>query len=555
MGLPILHRLPWATVTSSRRPLGRWQRPLWLLSVLGIGWQTPLALALTTNASVAVNSTSALVTAPSSLSVLKDSGSWKSTKPIAAPLMVAGNAIPQQSWQEAVDDDGLSLADDIPEEDGADNFEDDDGHIGRIYAQPLPEAGLDNADYPPISNLPPKVVKPVDSRMVITQNQGSQAENASVAELNSSAESMVAQIPLNAISPLTLKTFVEVIDLVRREYVEPVSDEVLFNDAMSGMLTKLDSHAEFLDAEAYQNLRAFTQGDVGEVGIQASYQQSQGHWVVTAVTPNSPAAEERIRVGDYIHQINETKLTERKTANDVEQLLSGIAGSQVELVVSREGRRKRTVMLQRNQTRQQQIEVKLQEGIAIVRLPVFQNNSRQKLLVSLAQLNQPVAGIVLDVRDNPGGVLESAIDIAGLFMAEKTAVQVKGRQGIERTLTTGNNALLANIPVIILQNRYSASAAEVLASSLQTQKRARVVGETSYGKGSVQSVIPVNDEQAIKLTVAYYLTADGRQIDDIGITPDISLSGDEAMWEQQAVTLLLAEDLPPGVSFVLKEPD
>lgn len=468
---------------------------------------------------------------------------------VMSPKLV--NALP--SDDDLSIDEAIQESDDIPEEDGADNFEDEDGHIERIYQEPLFNQSTPiNADSQ-ISNVSPPIVKPADSKTVFTQSDKSTTESATLGELNSSDGNVVAQIPLNAISPMTLKTFVEVVDLVRREYVEPVSDEVLFNDAMSGMLSKLDSHAEFLDAEAYQNLRAFTQGDVGEVGLQARYQQSQGHWVVTAVAPNSPAADERIRVGDYIHQINETKLTERKTPNDVEQLLSGIAGTQVELVVSREGRRKRTITLQRNQTRQQQIGVKIQEGIAIVRLPVFQNNSRQKLLTSLAGLKDPVSGIIIDVRDNPGGVLESAIDIAGLFMADKTAVQVKGRQGIERTIKTANNAILENIPVMILQNRYSASAAEVLASSLQTQKRAMVVGETSYGKGSVQSVIPVNDEQAIKLTVAYYLTADSRQIDDIGITPDISLTGEEDLWEQQAVTLLLAQDLPPGVNFVLKD--
>lgn len=362
----------------------------------------------------------------------------------------------------------------------------------------------------------------------------------------------ISQIPLNAISPMTLKTFVEVIDLVRREYVDPVSDEVMFNDAMSGMLTKLDSHAEFLDAEAYENLRAFTQGDVGEVGLQAQYDATLGHWVVTAVTAGSPAANERIKVGDYIHQINETKLTDAKTPNDIEQMLSGIAGTQVEVVVSSAGRRKRTVTLQRNQTREQEVRARLQEGIALIKLPVFQNNSREKILTALAGLDAPISGIIIDVRDNPGGVLESAVDIAGIFMADTEVVKIKGRRGVMRTLKTSPGAPLTNMPIMILQNRYSASAAEVLASSLQMAKRAKVVGETSYGKGSVQSVIPINDEQAIKLTVAHYLTADGRTIDDIGVDPDIRLQGEESTWEMQALRLLQANKLPEGVKIVLK---
>lgn len=469
------------------------------------------------------------------------------------------------SAQSVANSEELEAADDIPEFDGQDTLEDGDGHIEKIYQEPLllPAGGnvpatigrstpIKKGDQMTTATVP---ATPSTTKVTSTSSPDQRKEiSPSLTDLTAAAnDSTSSQIPLNAISPMTLKTFVEVVDLVRREYVEPVSDEVLFNDAMSGMLTKLDNHAEFLDTDAYQNLRAFTQGDVGEVGLQAQYQESQGHWVVTAVAPNSPAAEERIKVGDYIHQINETKLTSRKTANDVEQMLVGIAGTQVEVVVSRAGRRKRTVTLQRNQTREQQVEARMQDGVAIVKLPVFQDNSRQKLLTSLAQLNAPVSGIVIDVRDNPGGVLESAIDIAGLFMADKTVVQVKGRRGIERTVKTSDQALLASLPVVVLQNRYSASAAEVLSSSLQTQKRALVVGETSYGKGSVQSVIPVDEDQAIKLTVAYYMTADGRQIDDIGVTPDIALKGEEDTWQKQAIALLLKQDLPRGVTFLLKE--
>jgi carboxyl-terminal processing protease len=204
--------------------------------------------------------------------------------------------------------------------------------------------------------------------------------------------------------------------------------------------------------------------------------------------------------------------------------------------------------------REQEIMSRLDQGIAIIKLPVFQNNSRQRILLELAKLEAPISGLVIDLRDNPGGVLESAVDIAGLFMANTDVVQIEGRKGVERTLTTAPKALLEGLPVVILQNRYSASAAEVLASSLQTQKRAKIVGEISYGKGSVQSVIPVNDEQAIKLTVAHYLTADGRQIDDIGVTPDVRLDEDEDenQWEARALAIILAQPRPAGMKFVLK---
>ena len=157
---------------------------------------------------------------------------------------------------------------------------------------------------------------------------------------------------------------------------------------------------------------------------------------------------------------------------------------------------------------------------------------------SLIDLDAPITGVLLDVRDNPGGVLTSAIDVASLFMKDTDVVQVKGRQGDPRILATKGSALLAPLPVVILQNRYSASAAEVLASSLQAQNRATIAGETSYGKGSVQSVIALNDEQAVKLTVAHYLTTEGTKIDKVGVQPDVTLNGSEGSWEQQALDLL-----------------
>jgi len=372
-------------------------------------------------------------------------------------------------------------------------------------------------------------------------------------DINTDIPAEVAHVSLKAISPETLKTFVAVVDLVRREYVDAVNDEELFNNAMSGLLTKLDSHAEFLDAEAYDNLRAFTQGDVGDVGLTATYQPEVGYWVITDVITDSPADKKGIAVGDYLHQIDEFKLDDNKQSNDVKQLLTGIAGTQVDIITSKAGRRKHTTTLQRNNNHPQIIETRLVDGIAIVKLPAFQNNSREQILQSLISLNAPVSGILLDMRNNPGGVLASAVQIASLFMTDTDVVKVKGRQSPLQTLSTQGTAVLQPLPVVILQNRYSASAAEVLASSLQAQKRATIVGEVSYGKGSVQSVIPLNEEQAVKLTVAHYLTAAGKKIDKIGVQPDMTLSGSENTWEQQALDLLRQQERPSGIRFVKKD--
>ena len=370
--------------------------------------------------------------------------------------------------------------------------------------------------------------------------------------INTDIPAEVAQVSLNAISPETLKTFVAVVDLVRREYVDAVKDEELFNNAMSGMLTKLDSHAEFLDAEAYANLRAFTEGDVGDIGIKVQYQPKEGYWVITEVIDGSPADKKGIAVGDYLHQVDEFKLGEEEESNDIEQLLTGIAGTQVDVVTSKAGRRKHSTTLQRNNNHPQIIETRLVDGMAIIRLPAFQNNSREKLLQSLIELDAPITGVLLDMRDNPGGVLASAVSVASLFMTDTDVVQVKGRQSDSRTLSTQGAALLEALPVVVLQNRYSASAAEVLASSLQAQKRATILGEVSYGKGSVQSVIPLNDEQAVKLTVANYMTALGKKIDGVGVAPDVTLLGNQSTWEQQALDLLRQQALPSGIRFVRK---
>ncbi|WP_230656677.1 S41 family peptidase [Psychrobacter sp. I-STPA10] len=371
--------------------------------------------------------------------------------------------------------------------------------------------------------------------------------------VDATAGHAITQVPLNAISPETLKTFVQAIDLVRRQYVTPVNDETLFDDAISGMLHKLDIHAEFLDTEAYDNLRAFTDGGIGHVGIQATYNNKDEHWVVTSVEAKSPAADAGIKVGDYLHKINDFKLTADMQPVDIEQMLSGIAGSQVEVTFSQAGRVKNIVTLQRNLSDKQHVSIEVQDGIAIIRLPVFQNNTAQQISAALNQLTTPISGVVLDIRNNPGGVLDAAIDVASLFMDDTVVVQIKGREGEATQLLTRGTPFLQDLPVVILQNRYSASAAEVLSSSFKSNDRATIVGERSYGKGSVQSVLPLNDDQAIKLTVAHYLTATGEQIDGIGVVPDIELSEDKSLWKTQAITILLSKDRTLGIQFTAPE--
>lgn len=360
-------------------------------------------------------------------------------------------------------------------------------------------------------------------------------------------------VPLNAISPSTLQNFVTVIDAVRNQYIGNVSDEDLFGYAMSGMLKKVDTYGEYLDKTALENLKAFTEGSVANVGLAANFSIHTGQWVVDYVVPDSPADKAGIRIGDYLHEIGSIRLNDGHTNQDITQLLSGIAGTQLDVVVSHAGRGKRTVTLQRNITQTEGVSVSEQDGIAIVRLPVFTARTKDELVQGLASINTPIFGIVIDVRNNPGGVLTSAIDVAGLFLVDKPTVQVVGKETKSaKVLRTQKYAPLQKLPVVILQNRYSASAAEVL-SAIFLANGGAVAGELSYGKGSVQSVISLGNEEAIKLTTAYYQMADGKKIDGIGVTPTLSFSEDTSIWLDQAVQYLQDKKPPKGIMLTLAD--
>lgn len=354
----------------------------------------------------------------------------------------------------------------------------------------------------------------------------------------------IAQVPLGAVSPNTVAKFVKMVDVVRQEYVTPVDDEMLFAKAITGALTGLDPYSEYLDQEAFNNLRLFTEGDVGSIGVTVTYHAADQAWVFDEVLPNSPAAKAGIQRGNFLHQINDTKLTDEQTQQDIDQLLLGIAGTQVRLVVSDSGRRKYSETVQRTLVQQQVIKADVVQGVAVVHIPVFQNNTQQQLMTSLAALTEPFGAVILDIRNNPGGVLSAANDVASLFMARKPVAQVKGRQGLQEIIQTQAEAKLATIPLAVIQNRFSASAAEVLASSLQENGRAKIYGETSYGKGSIQSIIPINDNEAVKLTVAHYYSGQGKKIDGVGVKPDYPLTEAETLWQAQVTEVMLTQPRP-----------
>ncbi|VWX31471.1 putative CtpA-like serine protease [Moraxellaceae bacterium 17A] len=349
------------------------------------------------------------------------------------------------------------------------------------------------------------------------------------------ASEQIQQVALGAVSPVTVEKFVKMIDIIRQNYVTNVDDEYLFANAMAGTLAALDPYSEYLDANAFENLRLFTEGDIGSIGVSVSFHADVDSWVFDDVLPNSPAAKAGIQRGNYLHQINDNKLDNTRTPQDVDQLLTGIAGTTARLLVSDKGRRKHLVVVQRTLLQQQAMSANIINGVAVVHIPVFQNNTQQQFLMALTKLNQPFSVLVLDLRNNPGGVLSAANDIASLFMNDKVVVQIKNRQGIQEVMRTHGKAQFAELPLVVLQNRYSASAAEVLASALQNNQRAKVYGETSYGKGSIQSIVPINDSEAVKLTVAHYYSSKGEKIDGVGVKPDVALTGAETGWLDQVL--------------------
>lgn len=349
------------------------------------------------------------------------------------------------------------------------------------------------------------------------------------------ASEQIQQVALGAVSPVTVEKFVKMIDIIRQNYVTNVDDESLFANAMAGTLAALDPYSEYLDANAFENLRLFTEGDIGSIGASVSFHADVDSWVFDDVLPNSPAAKAGIQRGNYLHQINDNKLDNTRTSQDVDQLLTGIAGTTARLLVSDKGRRKHLVVVQRTLVQQQAMSANIINGVAVVQIPVFQNNTQQQFLMALTKLNQPFSVLVLDLRNNPGGVLSAANDIASLFMNDKVVVQIKNRQGIQEVMRTHGKAQFADLPLVVLQNRYSASAAEVLASALQNNQRAKVYGETSYGKGSIQSIVPINDSEAVKLTVAHYYSSKGEKIDGVGVKPDVALTGAETSWQDQVL--------------------
>ncbi|MES2917981.1 MAG: S41 family peptidase [Pseudomonadota bacterium] len=328
-----------------------------------------------------------------------------------------------------------------------------------------------------------------------------------------------ARLPLD-----DLRVFVEVFERVRASYVEPVDDRTLFENAIRGMLSSLDPHSAYLDSKDFGELQDATTGEFEGIGLDVAMEEG----VVRVVSPidESPAAKAGIRAGDYIIKID-GKSVQGMTLSDAVAQMRGKNGTRLLLTILRKGEEPRDIPVVRARIEVSSVKARLLEpGYAVMRISQFQLHTGRDLRREIEKLRaegkSPLKGLVLDLRNNPGGVLDGAVAVSDLFLDSGRIVSTRGR-GNESELVFKASAgeVLPGLPLAVLVNGGSASASEIVAGALQDHHRAFIVGTPTFGKGSVQTVLPLTGGKGIKLTTARYYTPEGRSIQAQGISPDI----------------------------------
>ena len=344
------------------------------------------------------------------------------------------------------------------------------------------------------------------------------------------AMSAAATRAVTALTSDEQRQLADIVARVKREYVEPVDDNRLVENAVRGMVAGLDPYSAFLDRDEYDEIRLSTSGSYPGIGVEVSAED--GGIMVLRALDGSPAAQAGIRGGDLIVRIDD-----RPVDLDVESAIDqmrGEAGSIVRLGLKRPGAADTVELsLVRARVDVHSVEHRLFEpGFGYVRITSFSDTTPRDVEAAVralvAQGSQPLAGLVLDLRNNPGGVLESAVQVADAFLDRGVIVSAEGRAPDARfrmEATPGD--LTDGARLVVLINGGSASASEILAGALQDHDRAIVIGRRSYGKGSVQTVIPLADGRALKLTTSYYATPSGAMINERGIEPDLRVDGVE----------------------------
>ncbi|MBL6749672.1 MAG: S41 family peptidase [Nevskia sp.] len=325
-----------------------------------------------------------------------------------------------------------------------------------------------------------------------------------------------------------LRSFVDVLNKVKADYVEPVDDKTLLQNALRGMLAGLDPHSAYMDKDEYRDMNVTTTGRFGGLGIEVQMQSG----LVKVVSPidDTPAAKAGLKPGDLIVKIDDAPV-QGMTINDAVNKMRGEPGTAVKIVVVRDNTpQPLTFELKRDIIKVASVRGRMLEpGYAYLRISQFQTGTGKSFDDELDKLKKQapggaLKGLVLDLRSNPGGVLNAAVDISDAFLDKGPIVSIRGRDpGASHEFDATPGDEMDGKPVVVLVNGGTASAAEIVAGALQDQHRAILVGSKTFGKGSVQTILPLQNEDAIKLTTARYYTPSGRSIQAEGIVPDVAL--------------------------------
>jgi len=317
--------------------------------------------------------------------------------------------------------------------------------------------------------------------------------------------------------------FIKVVNMIEAYYVDDINTTTIINKALKGLLPELDAHSSYLDKKAYKELKVQTSGEFGGLGIVVGMRNG----VLTIISPidDTPAYKAGLKAGDIILKIND-KATIDMTLDEAVNLMRGKPGTKITLTIVRKGQKPFKVTITRAIIKVKSVKAKDLENypqIKYIRISSFDKNVVSSLKKTLKKLKKEgKKGIIIDLRNNPGGLLNQAVGTLDLFIDKGVLVSQKGRVKRENEIYYAHSAgTYKNIPIVVLVNGGSASASEIVSGALQDHKRAVIVGEQTFGKGSVQAILPVNKDEAIRLTVARYYLPSGRTIQAKGVTPDI----------------------------------
>ena len=322
-----------------------------------------------------------------------------------------------------------------------------------------------------------------------------------------------------------IDVFGEVLEKINEQYVDEINQSDSMDSAINGLLQSLDPYSSYMTPEMYKEMQTETSGEFGGLGIEVGMESG----LVKVISPidETPASRAGIKAGDYIVKINDTQV-QGKTLSQAVDLMRGPVGSGIKLTVRRSGEKKAlTFNIIREIIQVQSVKTDLLENIGYIRLTSFNENSAKQIKKKINELkkNKQLKAYILDLRNNPGGLLSQAIKISDFFLNNGEIVSTKSRKKSENKKWFAQEGDLANgKTLLVLINYGSASASEIVAGALKEHKRAILLGENSYGKGSVQSIIPLKNDGAIRLTVAKYYLPSGKSISEIGVSPDIEVN-------------------------------